>query len=91
MKSNQKSYNNTKVNYTKEGRGGVLAEEVFVLYHNTFGAIVIIISTIKIIVMQGELEQYDEQVATFLNNWMNGVVAGFLQVAKPSLASCHWI
>ena len=30
--------------------------------------------------MQGELEKNDEQVATFLNNWMNGVVAGFLQV-----------
>ena len=90
MKSNQKSYNNTKVNYTKEGRGGVLAEEVCVLfsfYHNTFGVIVIIIATIKIITMQGELEQYDEKVATFLNNWLNGVVAGFLQVATPSMAS----
>ena len=82
MKSNQKSYNNTKVNYTKEGRGGVLAEEVFFsFYHNTFGVIVIIIA------MQGELEQYDEKVATFLNNWLNGVVAGFLHVATPSLAS----
>ena len=76
------------MNYTKEGRGGVLAEEVFFsFYHNTFGVIVIIIATIKIITMQGGLEQYDEQVATFLNNWMNGVVAGFLQVATPSMAS----
>ena len=41
------------MNYTKEGRGGVLAEEVFFsFYHNTFGVIVIIIATIKIMIMQ---------------------------------------
>ena len=60
---------------------------LFSFYHNTFGVIVIIIANIKIMIMQGGLEQNDEQVATFLNNWMNGVVAGFLQVATPSMAS----
>ena len=45
-----------KVNYTKEGRGGVLAEEVFLAFITTHLTIIAtIVATIKIIIMQGEI------------------------------------
>ena len=37
----------------------------------------IVILTVGLIILA---DHHNEKVSTFLNNWMNGVVAGFLQV-----------
>ena len=79
-----------KVTYTKEGRGGVVAEEV-----SSFSIIFCIVIIWHNHPFQHHHQSQSkccqcwsdqhivnliEKVSTFLNNWMNGVVAGFLQV-----------